>query len=76
VIRLLKGAALRARCPIALATEGGYDLDALRACLDAALTVLSEDAPVAITADTKVAPRAERALEAVRAAQKSFWTTL
>ena len=76
VIRLLKGAALRARCPIALATEGGYDLDALRGCLDATLTVLSEDAPVVITADTKVAPRAERALEAVRAAQKRFWATL
>src|SRR5262249_22871841 len=27
VITILAGAAIRARCPIALATEGGYDLD-------------------------------------------------
>ena len=69
VIKILKGAAVRARCPIALTTEGGYDLDALRGCLDATLTVLSGDAPVAIAAEARVAARAERALEAVRAAQ-------
>ena len=76
VIQILKGAAIRARCPIALATEGGYDLDALHGCLDATLTVLSEDAPVAITADAKGAPRAERALDGVRVVQKRFWTTI
>jgi acetoin utilization deacetylase AcuC-like enzyme len=29
-------------CPVALVTEGGYDLDALGACLAATLEVLTE----------------------------------
>jgi acetoin utilization deacetylase AcuC-like enzyme len=69
VIGSLKGAAIRARCPIALVTEGGYDLDALRGCLDATLTVLSGGAPIAIGASSAGASRAERALAAVRASQ-------
>jgi acetoin utilization deacetylase AcuC-like enzyme len=69
IVALLKGAAVRARCPIALTTEGGYDLAALRGCLDATLAVLCGDAPVAIASDGRAAPRAERALDAVRAAQ-------
>jgi acetoin utilization deacetylase AcuC-like enzyme len=69
VIGILKGAAIRTGCPVALATEGGYDLDALRGCLDATLMVLSGDAPVAIAAPSTKASRAERALDAVRAAQ-------
>ena len=69
VIGILMGAANRTRCPIALATEGGYDLDALRGCLDATLMVLSGDAPVAITAPSTQTSLAERALDAVRAAQ-------
>ena len=40
VIESLAGAAQRAGCPLALVTEGGYDLDALRGCLDATVTVL------------------------------------
>jgi acetoin utilization deacetylase AcuC-like enzyme len=37
VIRILKEAAA---CPIALVTEGGYDLDALRACIEATIKTL------------------------------------
>ena len=73
VIRILKGAATRSRCPIAFVTEGGYDLDALRGCLDASLTVLGTDSAVALTADRGAAPRAERALAAARAAHGRFW---
>jgi acetoin utilization deacetylase AcuC-like enzyme len=69
VIGSLKGAAILVGCPIALVTEGGYDLDALRGCLDATLTVLSGGAPIAIGASSAGASRAERALEAVRASQ-------
>jgi acetoin utilization deacetylase AcuC-like enzyme len=74
VLNLLKGSAVRARCPIALVTEGGYDLDALRSCLDATLTVLTAGGPVAISAEPPLAPRAERALEVVRSVQRGFWT--
>ena len=40
IVRGLRDAAGRIGCPIALVTEGGYDLAALRACLDATLEVL------------------------------------
>jgi acetoin utilization deacetylase AcuC-like enzyme len=45
VVRTLKETAARVGCPIALVTEGGYDLDALRACLDATFEVLAPAAP-------------------------------
>jgi acetoin utilization deacetylase AcuC-like enzyme len=73
VIKILKGAAIRVRCPIAVVTEGGYDLNALHDCLDATLTVLTGDAGVAIAAPKTVAPRAERALDAARGAHSRFW---
>ena len=41
IVRSLKDAATRIGCPIAFVTEGGYDLDALRACLDATIEVLT-----------------------------------
>jgi acetoin utilization deacetylase AcuC-like enzyme len=44
IIRVLKAAAGRARCPIVLVTEGGYDLDALAACVEATVRVLAEGA--------------------------------
>jgi acetoin utilization deacetylase AcuC-like enzyme len=44
IVRTLRDAAARIGCPIALVTEGGYDLAALRGCLDATLEVLG--APV------------------------------
>jgi len=39
IVRTLAGAA--SRCPMALVTEGGYDLDALAACLEASIHVLA-----------------------------------
>jgi acetoin utilization deacetylase AcuC-like enzyme len=44
IVRTLRDAAARIGCPIALVTEGGYDLAALHGCLDATLEVLG--APV------------------------------
>ena len=38
IVRHLKTVADR-HCPIALVTEGGYDLDALSACLDATIAL-------------------------------------
>jgi acetoin utilization deacetylase AcuC-like enzyme len=40
VVKSLADAAVRAGCPMALVTEGGYDLDALRACLEASFDVI------------------------------------
>jgi len=65
---------------IAFVTEGGYDLGALGDCLDAAIAEASGNA-VEIDASVTDAPtastsRAERALEAVRAAQKGHWRAL
>jgi len=45
VVRRLVDTARRIGCPIAVATEGGYDLDALRACLEASLEVLARVSP-------------------------------
>ncbi len=41
VVGALAGAARAAGCPMALVTEGGYDLDALRDCVDATIAVLT-----------------------------------
>ncbi len=55
-------------------TEGGYDLGALADCLDASIAVISGASDVAnVSANTGSTGRAERALDAVRAAQKPFW---
>jgi acetoin utilization deacetylase AcuC-like enzyme len=72
VVARLKRAADR-HCPIALVTEGGYDLDALRGCLDASIGVLTGTLE-AESVSASSAPRAERALRAVRAAHARFWT--
>jgi acetoin utilization deacetylase AcuC-like enzyme len=40
VVTRLAGTAARIGCPMALVTEGGYDLDALRACLEATLNAV------------------------------------
>ena len=42
ILASLRAVAARIGCPIAVVTEGGYDLDALRACLRATLEVLTE----------------------------------
>ena len=46
VVKSLADAAARAGCPMALVTEGGYDLAALRACVDASLTALQREAGI------------------------------
>jgi len=40
IVGTLRAAADRARCPLALVTEGGYDLDALGACIEASIAAL------------------------------------
>jgi acetoin utilization deacetylase AcuC-like enzyme len=61
--------------PIALVTEGGYDLDALGACLDATLHVLS-GTDVDVTGVDGPSPRADRSLAAVRQAQAGRWRAI
>jgi len=61
---------------LALVTEGGYDLPALRECLEAMIEATAgESAGAALDDRTTeaVAPRGERALTAVRSAQSTFW---
>jgi acetoin utilization deacetylase AcuC-like enzyme len=59
---------------LALVTEGGYDLDALRECLLATFEVLDADV---VNPDlgtrTDPTPRGLRAMASVRAAQSAFW---
>lgn len=73
IVRRLTRAA-RASGALAVVTEGGYDLPALRECLEATVAILAsgEEPPVEPPLDTP-APRGERALAAVRAAQSAFW---
>jgi acetoin utilization deacetylase AcuC-like enzyme len=40
IVRILARSAAKAGCPIALVTEGGYDLNALRDCIQATITAL------------------------------------
>jgi acetoin utilization deacetylase AcuC-like enzyme len=61
---------------LALVTEGGYDLPALRECLDASIAVLSGESTAPAETEHHAAPRGERALKAVRAAQAEFWRGL
>jgi len=58
---------------LAAVTEGGYDLAALRECVEASIEVLSAPQPAAWPAVGPSAPRGERALAAVRAAQAPYW---
>jgi len=78
IVRRLKAAAM-ASGALALVTEGGYDLAALRECLDGTIDVLAAD--TADLGDEQAlrsipAPGGERALAAVRAAQSAFWRGL
>jgi acetoin utilization deacetylase AcuC-like enzyme len=56
---------------LALVTEGGYDLPALRECLEVAIGVIESDHLEDV--NHTMAPRGEPALMAVRAAQSAFW---
>jgi len=69
IVRLLTSAA--GETPIAFATEGGYDLGALAECLEASFAAIDGAALKPIAESASV--RAERAMEAVRAAQAPFW---
>ena len=61
---------------LAVVTEGGYDLPALRECLQASLSVLDADL-VGFGNEEKFlaqpAPRGERALASARAALAAYW---
>ncbi len=74
----LKGVAGR-HGALALVTEGGYELTALARCLEASFAVLEGDARAAHAPDGPPhahAPRGERALASVRAAQAAFWPAI
>ena len=64
---------------IALATEGGYDLPALGACLEASFAVLGhgsvQSEPDAVRAQGTTT-RGERAVESARSALKPYWRGL
>ena len=61
---------------LAAVTEGGYDLPALKECLQASLAILDADL-VGFSHEEKflaqAAPRGERAVAAARAALAPFW---
>jgi acetoin utilization deacetylase AcuC-like enzyme len=59
---------------IVAATEGGYDLNALKACLESSIAVL-DGAPVTPPKEPPMPPtdRSRKAIAAVRSAQKNYW---
>ncbi len=57
-------------------TEGGYDLEALEACLRETLEVFAGHPVVTSSPPTGATARADAALEAVRRSQASFWPGL
>ena len=66
---------------LALVTEGGYDLPALRQCLEGTIHMLrradaNRQASVTHAPVRDEAPRGERALKAVRTAQSAYWRGL
>jgi acetoin utilization deacetylase AcuC-like enzyme len=63
----------RRHCSLALVTEGGYDLTALEESLDASLTAIQGTGAELAASHSVAAPRGERAVAAVRAAQHGFW---
>ena len=58
---------------MAVVTEGGYDLQALAACLESTIAVLGEPAASEAPAFDGSTERAEVALEAVVASQRPHW---
>jgi acetoin utilization deacetylase AcuC-like enzyme len=72
ITRLTRAA--RGSGALAIVTEGGYDLPALRECLETMIAVVgSEEHPSGESGTIGPAPRGERTLAAVRAAQAAFW---
>ena len=58
---------------LGLVTEGGYDLTALEESLDASLAAIQGTGAGLVASHSVAAPRGERAVAAVRAAQHGFW---
>jgi acetoin utilization deacetylase AcuC-like enzyme len=75
IVRLLVSAV---HCPLALVMEGGYELTALRECLEGTIAIVDNARAFApVTSPAHLVPRrAEQALAAVRAAQSRFWRAL
>ena len=71
IVRIVREAAL-AHGQLALTTEGGYDLPAMRASLEASLAAI-ERSDAAAPVSGGAAPRGERGVAAVRAALKPYW---
>jgi acetoin utilization deacetylase AcuC-like enzyme len=61
---------------MAVVTEGGYDLDSLRACLKATLEVMESPVSSWVSSDAGSTERADAALRQVRRAQAPFWPAL
>jgi len=59
---------------LALVTEGGYDLAALEACLEASFTAVKAAGSWSQSHLSDPAPRGQRAIEAVRKAHGSRWS--
>ena len=57
-------------------TEGGYDLDALDACLADTLEAMHDDPPGPLSPLDGSTSKATAALDVVRAAQSAYWPTL
>jgi acetoin utilization deacetylase AcuC-like enzyme len=70
IVAALSGTA-RAHGGLVMITEGGYDLAALEACLEASFTALEPGSEW--RAPSASAPRGERALRTIRAAQAPYW---
>jgi acetoin utilization deacetylase AcuC-like enzyme len=73
VVGALRDVALR-HGALALVTEGGYELSALAACLEASIAVL--DGGPSPDIESRDAPRGARAGAAARSALKPFWRAL
>jgi acetoin utilization deacetylase AcuC-like enzyme len=73
IVGRLKRAA-QASGALAIVTEGGYDLPALRECLETTIAIVGSGGdPAGEPEAIGVAPRGERAVAGVRAAQSAFW---
>ena len=72
-MRLRAFAQNRCRGRMVAVTEGGYDLDALDACLSETLRVMAEPAHSVTETRAGSTQRAEVAIDAVRRAHAAFW---
>jgi acetoin utilization deacetylase AcuC-like enzyme len=74
--RLRAAAARSCRGRLALLTEGGYHLEALKASLEATIDALAGPLPAGAQAGDAPTHCGTSALELVRASQKRYWSTL